>query len=172
MRGIVTESLPGTADETLAQWYEQLGIKYDPKQTLEARRLRASQAWTALGGQSKDYIEGQVQRAYPDVEIQEIEYNPQNMVGLGQVGRMQVTDGYPAWLSSTPTDGSFASFDYRAVGEVDTNTDLQGLTNLLSRIEPATHKVTLDITIRQQSATAEVGLGMVGLAQVGRTKSN
>ena len=172
MHGTVTESLPGTAEDTLAEWYEALGIKHDPTKPVSARQTRAQQVWSSTGRQDKDYIESQVQRAFPDVEIQETEYTPNNMVGLGQVGRMQVTDGYPAWFSDPPEDGSFLSFDYRVVGEVDDNADLLALQNLIERIQPATHRPTYDITIRNQTATAEVGLGMTGLMEVGKTKDD
>jgi len=171
MRGTVTESVPATAEDTLEGWYAQLGIRFDPTLSTGTLQDRAAQVWSSTGGQNKDYIERTVQRAYPDVEIREIEYNPQNMVGLGMVGKMQVTDGYPAWHGSTPTDGSFASFDFRVVGKVDTSEDFEGLRNLIQRIKPATHSVTYDVEILNQTATAEVGLGMVGLAQVGRTKA-
>ena len=49
-RGILTESLPGTAEDTLSEWYETLGLKYDPTQGLSARQARADQAYTSVGG--------------------------------------------------------------------------------------------------------------------------
>jgi len=170
--GTVTESLPGTAEDTLREWYAQLGLLYDSTRSIESLQQRANQQWSSAGRQDKDYLEAQLQKAFPDTEIQEIKYNTDNMVGHGMVGKMQVTDGYPAWLSFRPTDGSFASFDFRVVGSVSTNGDFKAMRNLIQRIKPATHRVTYDIEILNQTATSEVGLGMVGLAQVGRTKDN
>jgi len=166
-RGILSEALPGTAEDTLAEWYETLGLKYNPTQELAARQQRAEQAHTATGGQSKDYLEEQIQKAYPDVVLDEYETNPENMVGLGMVGDMQV-QGFPSWLPSPPTDGSFPVHYYRVIGEVDDAIDLQGLQNLLTRIAPLTHEPVYEITIRNQTATSEGGLAMVGLAEVGR----
>ncbi len=168
-RGILTESLPGTADETLPEWFKALGLKYDPTQTLANRQARADQAYTSVGGQNKDYLEGQIQKAYPDVYLMETDVNPENMVGLGMVGDMQV-QGYPSWLASPPTDGTFPVHYYRAAGEVNDAIDLRGLENILDRIMPKEMEPVFEITIRNQTATSEVGLGMVGLMQVGRGK--
>ena len=166
-RGILTESLPGTADDTLLEWYETLGLKYDPTQGLSARQARADQAYTSVGGQNKDYLEEQIQRAYPGVYLVEVEINIQNMVGIGMAGHMQA-QGYPSWVAPPPTDGSFPVHHYQVVGEVDDAIDLKGLQNLLSRIAPLTHEPVFQITIRNQTSTSEVGLGMVGLAEAGR----
>ncbi len=168
---VKTESNPGMAVDTLQEWYSQLGIKYDSTQTLDTRQKRASQAYSSIGGQNKDYIEEQIQIAYPDVYLIEYETNPENMVGLGMVGLMQVSN-YPSWLSFPPADGTYPVHYYRVAGEVDDISDLNGLKNLLSRIAPLTHEPVFEITIRNQSATGEVGLAMAGLAQVGRTKED
>ncbi len=165
--GILTESLPGTADDTLPEWFEAFGLKYDPTQTLANRQARADQAYTSLGGQNKDYLEAQIQKAYPDVHLIETDVNPENMVGLGMVGDMQV-QGYPSWLASPSTDGTFPVHYYRVAGEVNDAIDLRGLENLLDRIMPKEMEPVFEITIRNQTATSEVGLGMVGLMQVGR----
>ena len=169
-RGVLTESLPGTADDTLSEWFEALGLKYDPTQALSDRQARADQAYTSVGGQNKDYLEAQIQRAYPDVYLVEVDVRTQNMVGIGMVGHMQ-TQGYPSWLTPPPTDGSFPVHHYQAVGEVDDAVDLRGLQNLLERIAPLTHEPVFQITIRNQTSTSEVGLGMVGLAEVGRGRT-
>lgn len=166
-RGVLTESLPGTADDTLLEWYEALGLIYDETQILADRQARADQAYTSVGGQNKDYLEAQIQRAYLDVYLVEVDIVIANMVGIGMVGHMQ-TQSYPSWLTPPPTDGSFPVHYYQVKGEVDDAIDLKGLENLLSRIAPLTHEPVFQITIRNQTATSEVGLGMVGLAQVGR----
>ncbi len=166
-RGILTEALPGTADDTLPEWFETLGLKYDPTQTLADRQARADQAYTSLGGQSKDYLDAQIQRAYPDVYLVEIDFKIENMVGIGMAGHMQ-TQSYPSWLVPPPTDGSWPVHHYQVVGEVDDAIDLVGLRNLLERIAPLTHEPVFQVTIRNQTATSEAGLAMAGFAQVGR----
>lgn len=166
-RGVLTESLPGTADDTLPEWYEALGLTYDETLSLADRQARADQSYTSVGGQNKDYLEEQIQRAYPDVYLVEVDIVIANMVGIGMVGHMQ-TQSYPSWLTPPPTDGSFPVHYYQVKGEVDDAVDLKGLENLLSRIAPLTHEPVWQITIRNQTATSEAGLGMAGLAQAGR----
>ena len=170
LRGILLEANPGTATDTLPEWYAELGLSYDETKILTTRQSRAKQVYSSTGGQNKDYIQGQIQISYPDVAIEEYFTNPENMVGLGMVGDMQV-QGYPSWLSVTPTDGSSPVHYYRVIGEVDDISDLYGLKNLLNRIAPLTHEPVYEITIRNQTATSEVGLAMVGLAQVGRGRT-
>ena len=170
---IIKESLPSTAEDTLSDWFTMLGIPYDSTQTLATRRARAKQAWTATGGQSLDYLNGIIQIAFPDVEIQGVfgYYPTEYMVGIGMVGQMQVTD-YPSWLSPAPTDGSYPFAYYRVIGEVPDTSDLNRILGLLDRIAPAEMEPVLDITVTNLTPTAEAGLGMVGLAQVGRTKED
>ncbi len=169
-RGALTESFPGTAEETLSEWFEALGLKYDPTQSLSDRQARADQAYTSVGGQNKDYLEAQIQKAYPDVSLIEVDIVIENMVGIGMAGHMQ-TQSYPNWVVPPPTDGSFPMHHYQVVGEVDDAIDLKGLQNLLERIAPLTHEPVFQITIRNQTATSETGLGMVGLAEVGRGRT-
>ncbi len=170
LRGILLEANPGTATDLLPEWYAELGLSYDETKTLTTRQSRAKQVYSSTGGQNKNYIQDQIQISYPDVVIEEYFTNPENMVGLAMVGDMQV-QGYPSWLPVTPTDGSFPVHYYRVIGEVDDISDLYGLKNLLNRIAPLTHEPVYEITIRNQTATSEVGLAMVGLAQVGRGRT-
>lgn len=170
LHGVLTEANPGTATDTLPEWYGELGLSYDSTKTLDTLRKRAQQVYSSTGGQNKDYIQDQIQIAYPDVTIEEYSTNPENMVGLGMVGDMQV-QGYPLWLLVTPTDGSFPIYYYRVIGEVDDISDLYGLKNLLTRIAPLTHEPVFEITIKNQTSTSEVGLAMAGLAQVGRGRT-
>lgn len=172
---IIAESNPGTAEDTLESWFEQLRLKYDATQTLDTLQSRARQAYGSIGGQDLDYLNDRIQTAYPDVEIIEYLVNVQeassNMVGIGMVGQMMV-QSYPSWLSTPPTDGSYPVYRFRVSGEVDDITDFNGLQNIIDRLKPATHVAEYEVTIRNQTATAEVGLAMVGLAQVGRTKED
>jgi uncharacterized protein YmfQ (DUF2313 family) len=166
-RGILTESNPGTAEDTLSEWYEQLGIHYDSTKDIESLQRRARQAYSTIGGQAIGYLTEKVQEAYPDVELEEVFIEPEFMVGSGMVGDMMVRD-YPTWIASPPTDGEYPNFYYRVTGAVDDTWDLYGVENLLDRIMPAPYEPNFAITIRNISETGMVGLGMVGLMMVGK----
>ena len=72
LRGVLTESNPGTAVDTLPEWYTQLEISYDPTQLTDVLQRRAQQAHTSVGGSSIGYLNEQLQIAYPDVFLQEV----------------------------------------------------------------------------------------------------
>jgi len=167
LMAVITEGNPGTADDTLQQWYAQLGISYDSTQDKSVLRRRARQAFTAIGGQSKEYIESILQVAYPNVTLEEYQSEPDNMVGYGVVGQMFVTS-YPSWIPVGAQDGTYPVYYYRVTGEVSTAYDLTGVQNILERIAPLTHIAVYNVTVLELSKTSETGLAMVGLAEVGR----
>lgn len=171
-RGVLTESNPGTATDTLERWYRALGLPYDATLTLAQWQAVARQQRTALGGQNLDYLNSVLQEAYPDVEIEQVTefVDPSSMAGAGQAGLMQATS-YPSWLSPTPTDGSFPVAYYRVVGTVATTSDVTTITGLLDRIAPAEMEPVFAVTILDLTETAEAGLAMAGLAEAGRDRT-
>ena len=70
-RGILTESLPGTAEETLPEWYESQGLEYNPTLPLAKRQKRAESAYVATGGQGFNYLQDRLQAELPEVYITE-----------------------------------------------------------------------------------------------------
>jgi uncharacterized protein YmfQ (DUF2313 family) len=168
---VIAESNPGTATDMISEWFDMLNIKYDSTQSLANLRKRASQIYSSVGGQTRSYIEQQIQLLYPDVEVKEYVVYFDGMAGLGMAGLMMASS-YPSWLTSPPTDGSYPVYYYRVVGEVDDVSDLHNVYNLLDRIAPLTHEPVFSVTIRNQTATGEAGLAMAGLAQAGRTKED
>jgi len=164
---VTTESNPGTAEETLQSWYADLGLKYDDTQGTAGLQQRARQAQTSIGGQDKTYLEGQIQIAFPDITLEEVELETEFMIGVFMVGRDMVMD-YPSWLTSPPTDGSTPGFYYRVTGEVETVQDLLGLKNILEHIAPLHMEPVYDVTVLQVTDTAQCGLAITGLAEVGK----
>ena len=167
VRGILTESNAGTADDTLEEWYLQLGISYDPSQLTETLQARAKQAQTSVGRSDIAYLNEQIQIAYPDVLLEEVFIEPEFMAGFGMAGLMQASD-YPSWLVSPPTDGTYPNFYFRVLGEVDTTFDLFGIINLLDHIMPAPYEPVFAVTILNLTPTAMAGIGMTGLMMAGR----
>jgi uncharacterized protein YmfQ (DUF2313 family) len=167
LMGILTESNPGTAEEMLEQWYADLGIEYDSTQSTARLRKRARAAYTAGGGQSKDYIESVLQIAYPNVSLEETIVENDNMVGVGTVGQIMTTD-YQSWVPPAAQDGTYPVYYYRVVGTVSTPYDLKGIQNILDRIAPLTHIAVYDVTVLGITDTGMVGLGVTGLMEVGK----
>jgi hypothetical protein len=167
----VTESNPGTADTTLAEWYAMLGLRYDATLTLATRQALARQAYISIGRQSLNALNDALQIAFPDVAIEPVQFDTEQMVGIGMVGQLQVQD-YPSWYAGA-VDGTYPLAFYRVTGAVNDAAERTALLNLLDRIAPAEMEPeTGSLTIRNQTETAEAGLAMVGLAQVGRTKED
>jgi hypothetical protein len=168
---IITESNPGTAETTLAEWYAMLGLRYDATLNLDTRQALARQAYISIGGQSLNALNSAIQVAFPDVQIEPVRIGTRYMAGVGMAGLMEATD-YPLWYSG-PTDGTYPIAYYRVTGEVNDAAERTALLNLLERIAPAEMEPeTGSLVIRNQTETAEAGLAMAGLAQAGRTKED
>ena len=166
--GVVTESNPGSADDTLREWYAQLGLNYDPTQTLKKRQARARSAYTAIGGQSKDYLDSIIQRTYPNVFLDEVIIESDNQVGVGVAGLMVASD-YPSWVPTEELDdGEWHVMYYQVRGQVDTILDLTALQDILDRIAPAYLEPVFNVDVLSITDTAQAGLGVSGLARSGK----
>lgn len=162
------ESNPGSAEETLQQWYAQLGINYDDTQTLSKRQKRARSAYTAIGGQSKDYLEELIQRVYPGVFLDEVQIENDNQVGVGVAGLM-VAGSYPSWVPEGELDdGEWHVMYYQVRGEIETIKDLTGLNDLLDRIAPANLEPVYNVDVLSITDTAQAGVGVSGLMRSGK----
>lgn len=167
LNGIKTESNPSTAVDTLEEWFTQEGISYDPSLSVARRQELANQAYSNAGGQSPDYLNSQLQKAFPDVFLEEVYIDPVFMAGFGMAGLMMASS-YPSWLTPTPADGSYPNFYYRVLGEVDYVSDLTRIQNLLDKIMPVPYEPVYAVTIRNLTPSAMAGLGMSGLMMAGR----
>jgi uncharacterized protein YmfQ (DUF2313 family) len=164
---VLAESNPGTADETLRQWYADLGIAYDPTQSKAVLRKLARATYSAVGGQSRQYIESVLQIAYPNVSLEETIIETENMAGVGMAGQMMATDYY-SWVPPAAQDGTYPVYYYRVTGTVSTPYDLNGIQNILDRIAPLTHIAVYDVTVLGITDTGMAGLGVAGLAEAGK----
>jgi len=165
---VIDESNPGTAEDTLREWYAQLGLKYDPTATLKNRQDRARVAQTSIGGQSKDYIEVQLQRAYPNVFLDEVEVDFSMQAGAGVAGVLVASD-YPSWVPTGDLDsGEWHVFYYQVRGEVQTPLELTAITDLLDRIAPAYLEPVFNVDILSITGTAQAGLASTGIMRSGK----
>lgn len=164
LRGVMTESNPGTAEDTLPEWYAELGITYDSTLSLDARQKQARQKWTATGGQYLDFLNSQIQIAFPDVEIVKIVIDESDMCGTGETGDMECA-GYPSWLTTIPTDGTEVTAYYYVTGDLDNDEDLTRLEGLLERIAPAEMEPVYSITVASETDTSQSGIAVCGYAE-------
>jgi len=167
LNGVLDESNPSTAVETLEEWFNQEGIIYDSTQSTARLQELANQSYSNAGGQDPDYLNTQLQKAFPDVQLQEVFIAPEFQAGFGMAGLMMASS-YPSWLTPTPTDGSYPNFYFQVVGEVDEVSDLNRITNLLDKIMPVPYEPVFSVTIRNLTPSAMAGLGMSGLMMAGR----
>jgi uncharacterized protein YmfQ (DUF2313 family) len=165
--GVITESNPGTAIITLEDWFSQEGIIYDDSLSVARLQKLANQAYSTTGGQSRGYLNDQLQIAFPDVELQEVSISNEFMAGFGMAGLMMASD-YPSWIVSPPTGGEYPNFYFRVIGTVDYVSDLTRISNLLSRIMPVPYEPVFAVTILNLTPSAMAGLGMAGLMMAGR----
>lgn len=161
------ESNPSTAVETLEEWHTQEGIVYDSTLSISKQQDIVNQSYSNAGGQSPDYLNGQLQKVFPDVQLQEVFIEPEFMAGFGMAGLMMASS-YPSWVVPTPTDGSYPNFYFRVIGEVDYVSDLSRIQNLLDKIMPVPYEPVYAVTIRNLTPSAMAGLGMAGLMMAGR----
>lgn len=167
LNGVLDESNPSTADDTLEEWHDQEGIPYDSTLSTAKQQTLVRQAYSNTGGQSLAYLTEQIQIAYPDVYLEEVLTDPEFMAGVGMAGQMMASS-YPAWLTPVPTDGSSPVFYYRVLGEVDDTSDLERIQNLLDKIMPVPYEPYFSVTILNLTQTAQAGLGMAGYMMAGR----
>lgn len=73
LEGVLLESDPLTSTYLVDDWLAALGIKSPDDATLWEKRSLADSIYTSIGGQSLDYINGVIQKAFPNVYIEENE---------------------------------------------------------------------------------------------------
>ena len=161
---IPSEAVPKTAVLTIPAWYQALGLPYDPTTGLSDLQARADAAWSQTGGQSLNYLNGQIQKELPQVYIQEVLFPggpPANQqaidarVGLGHVGAMRVS-------------ASDAGMSYLVIGTVPDRPKYNRLQAIIARIGPLNLWPAFIIQITSELGAARTGVGHVGNARIGK----
>lgn len=63
------EAIPWLSTNQLRQWFTDLGVVYDPLKFPATLRKQIEAVYTAIGGQSPEYLEAQIQKQFPAVTI-------------------------------------------------------------------------------------------------------
>lgn len=165
----LAESNPSTTTDLLQNWFDALGLKNEPNLSLEEKRRILNTNYIGTGGQSKEYIQNQIQKVFPSITIEEYVFPVLSMVGYGVTGLLQVSS-YPSWIPLQYQDGSYPVFLYKVSGTVSNVTQYLILQDLIKRYAPLTH-IPVYVNINFYSNTGMVGVGQVGISEVGRNQT-
>jgi uncharacterized protein YmfQ (DUF2313 family) len=165
----LAESNPSTTTDLLQNWFDSLGLKNEPNLSLVEKRRILNTNYIGTGGQSKEYIQTQIQKVFPDITIEEYVFPVNSMTGYEVSGVLQVSN-YPSWIPIQYQDGSYPVFLYKVSGTVDNVTQYLILQDLIKRYAPLTH-IPVYVNINFYSNTGMVGVGQVGISEVGRNQT-
>jgi hypothetical protein len=166
--GILTlnESVTLTTTDLIQNYFDAFGLENDPTLILSEKRQLLNSYYIGTGGQSKIYIQNQIQKVFPQITLEEYSINIDSMVGLGMTGQMQ-TESYPGWVPIINQDGNFPMYLYKVIGTVSSVKQYLILQDLLKRYAPLTHQpIFIDIDFLYISGM--VGVGQTGIMEVGR----
>jgi hypothetical protein len=165
----LAESNPSTTTDLLQNWFDALGLKNELNLSLEEKRRIINTNYIGTGGQSKEYIQTQIQKVFPNITIEEYVFPINYMTGYGVTGLAQVSD-YPSWIPLLYRDNTYPVFLYKVAGTVDNVTQYLILQDLIKRYAPLTH-IPIYVNINFYSNTGMVGVGQVGISEVGRNQT-
>lgn len=160
------ESSTLTTTDLIQNYFDAFGLENDPSLTISEKRNLLNSYYVGTGGQSKSYIQTQIQKVFPSITLEEYSLNPSSMIGLGMVGQLQ-TENYPLWVPLINRDGSFPMYLYKVIGTVSSVKEYLILQDLLKRYAPLTHQ-PIFVNIQFNYISGMVGVGQTGIMEVGR----
>ena len=160
------ESNTLTTTDLIQNYFDAFGLENDPSLTINEKRNLLNSYYIGTGGQSKSYIQTQIQKVFPSITLEEYSLNPSSMIGLGMVGKLQ-TESYPSWVPLINQDGTFPMYLYKVIGTVSSVKEYLILQDLLKRYAPLTHQ-PIFVNIQFNYISGMVGVGQTGIMEVGR----
>lgn len=122
--GVQREALPAVSEDMIDEWLELLGVSVPAGTTLHDKQKLAGSAYTAIGGQSFDYVTSKVQEVFANVYIEELSSVESGTAGVGEVG-----------AATTESSGDFALY-YYVRGFYPFAADYARVLAILTRIAP------------------------------------
>ena len=162
----LNESVTLTTTDLIQNFFDAFGLENDPSLSLSEKRQLLNSYYIGAGGQSKIFIQNQIQKVFPQITLEEYSLNINSMVGLGMTGQME-TESYPGWVPILYKDGTFPNFLYKVIGTVSGVQEYLILQDLLKRYAPLTH-LPIYINIDFLYISGMVGVGQTGIMEVGR----
>ena len=160
------ESNTLTTTDLIQNYFDAFGLENDSNLTINEKRNLLNSYYIGTGGQSKSYIQTQIQKVFPSITLEEYSLNVSSMIGLGMVGQLQ-TEYYPSWIPLINQDGSFPMYFYKVLGTVSSVKEYLILQDLLKRYAPLTHQ-PIFVNIQFNYISGMVGVGQTGIMEVGR----
>jgi len=160
------ESNTLTTTDLIQNYFDAFGLENDLSLTINEKRNLLNSYYIGTGGQSKSYIQTQIQKVFPSITLEEYSLNPSSMIGLGMVGQLQ-TESYPSWIPLINQDGTFPMYLYKVIGTVSSVKEYLILQDLLKRYAPLTHQ-PIFVNIQFNYISGMVGVGQSGIMEVGR----
>jgi len=160
------ESNTLTTTDLIQNYFDAFGLENDLSLTINEKRNLLNSYYIGTGGQSKSYIQTQIQKVFPSITLEEYSLNPSSMIGLGMVGQLQ-TESYPSWIPLINQDGTFPMYLYKVIGTVSSVKEYLILQDLLKRYAPLTHQ-PIFVNIQFNYISGIVGVGQTGIMEVGR----
>lgn len=144
---------PGKATFMLPEWCKTLGVVCG--ENAEATRLEAETVNSSTGGQTASYLNAQIQKAFPNVEVRDISIS--NRTGLAECGMSYCGDD----------TGLYSQFYYEVVGFVETDEQITKVSELLQRFAPLHLVPWSNIKVLSATGNARCRVGISGLAITG-----
>lgn len=160
------ESSTLTTTDLIQNYFDAFGLENNPSLTINEKRNLLNSYYIGTGGQSKSYIQTQIQKVFPSITLEEYSLNPRSMIGLGMVGQLQ-TESYPSWIPLINQDGTYPMYLYKVAGTVSSVKEYLILQDLLKRYAPLTHQ-PIFVNIQFNYISGIVGVGQTGIMEVGR----
>ena len=145
LRGAVSESIPGRANESIPEWAEELGVAYAPNTNREVMKQRIRAANAAVGGQSLEYLQRQLTIEFPRAD------NP-------DVSRVLIEETGPLSI--------------RINGDVETVDQYARLVGIVGRIFPVHVARTLNVIALSGSSVGRCGVGVCGVMRCGNDQED
>jgi len=162
LRGVLKESDPSTAEDTIPEWYAMLGLPYDPTLQLKTHHLRLSTTNAAIGGQSLQYVQAQINKELPNITLREIRFNFDSMCGRAICGKALCDQ-------NASTNGTtYTPHKYYIDGTVKSANELSRLQALVARIAPLHKDPIYNVSNLAAQNYAVCGLAVCGAAETGK----
>lgn len=155
IKKVIAESQPGTAVDTLQEWYKLLSLSYDPTLPLDARQKKASLEYTTQGTMTLLQLQTRIQELFPDVYITEFETS--SKCGVAECGVSLCGDYDPVVNSQY----------FLVHGSVNTQQEYNSLRGLINKYKAAQLIPWYTISVQDEKPWAYTGLARCGVAITG-----
>ena len=155
IRQIPLEANPGTATYTLPEWHDALGKKYNATLPVETQRRRLEAAYLFAGGMTIYQLQEQLDKEFDDITVAEVSASAES--GVAEAG-VSICGA---------VEGDYSPKYYDVAGTVANEEELAHLAAVLEHFASMHLSPCSSLTVLGLSATAEAGVGLSGVIELG-----